>query len=238
MIAMATLTPKMNQLTPSGAWFDAPAEKTPLFFPVYRRVARALMKSLRQEIPALYFQDLSRFNKHVNAYAMLVYGGSRPFRWKQGKDMSYDVLNEKSMSDMYRFAHRNLKARLTEYHPFLAAASPHVVAQPDRYSPRRSRRILRVTRSKVRISRLVNNMLMREGELLRELIALGSGATLPPKARAKKVVRFNRRWSMLLRRFFGRNDFTPAAPRLLDAATAALVRAQAHYQEQASATAA
>lgn len=81
-------------------------------------------------------------------------------------------------------------------------------------------------------------MLMREGDLLRELIALGGSASLPPKARAKKVVKFNRKWDVLLRRFFGRNDFTAAGPKLLDAATGALVRALAHYREQASASAA
>lgn len=135
----------MTQLIPSDAWLEAPAEKTPLFFPVYRRVARALMKSLRQEIPSMYFHDLTRFNKYMNAYAMLVYSGSRPFRWKQGKDMSYDVLDETCMKDMYRFAHRNLKARLTEYHPQLVAVPPRVIAEADRYSPRRSRKILRVT---------------------------------------------------------------------------------------------
>src|SRR5580693_8216045 len=87
---------------PGPDWLAAPDERTPGFFPVFARVSIALQTLLRERVPSHYFVDSRAFGNVKTAYPMLVYRASRPFRGKMRTELSYDVLNPKTLSAFFR----------------------------------------------------------------------------------------------------------------------------------------
>jgi hypothetical protein len=93
---------------PDACWLSLPAERSAAFLPTFARISVALQAALRDHVPAVYFQDLARFRDWKSAYPMLVYQASRPFRGRVRTELTYDVLNPRSMTVFFRRAKANL----------------------------------------------------------------------------------------------------------------------------------
>ena len=208
-------------MIPDDSWFGAPDPRTWRFFPVFTEVARALHQALRDELPRLYFRDPARFANVKQAYPMLVYQSSRPSSCRTNM-FCHDVLDPVAMDTFFRMARGKLVPALDAARVAARAAGLEEASQE--YEGRESRRVLKCTRKNVTYRKPINTMLVVEAALLHELIAF-SGLCVPQQ-RARRIADFTKSWNVLLRRFCGNFDFTAAAPALLNAATAAFIKAQ------------
>lgn len=87
---------------PGSEWLAAPDERTPGFFPAFARVSVAIQARLRERVPSYYFLEPQAFGNVKTAYPMLVYRASSPFRGKMRTELTYDVLNPKTLSAFFR----------------------------------------------------------------------------------------------------------------------------------------
>jgi hypothetical protein len=204
---------------PDARWFDAPAERTPEFHPAYAQVSIALQSALRTLVPAQLLNSADGFRDTFIAYPLLVWKVSRPYRGKSKTELTYDVLNPISMAKFYRLARPELIVLLTQMHAEFAASGDAVLAAD--YAPRRITRILTLCRAHKKCRNGIAALLVGEGALLNALIPFGGA---PHASRARIVAEFQKTWRTRLTRFYASEDFTPLAPALLDAATAALDR--------------
>jgi len=222
---MRTTTNEIRLLLPDECWFDLPSEMSARFFPVFRKVGSALHAAMRNVLPAFYFREPERYADLRYALPMLTYQSSGPFQI-QARDYYYDVLNRAAMDRFFKSARRRMFTTLSDARCCVVAAqlkdTPGNEGIEDFYLPRNSKKVMRMVRLHDIYRRPLNQMLVVEGRMLEELIKLGACKNCGPKARAKKIADFNYAWGVLLRRFCGSTDFTPAAGDLLDAATKAL----------------
>lgn len=218
---------EINSLVLDPQWFDAPAPRTAEFFPVFALVSRTLQSTLREAIPMRYFQDVSRFENIEYAYPVLMYAATRPFRPEPAKGFSHDIMSSAAMDRLFRLAIGRMRRILIRVSHILQAHGMDKLA--EEYHPRRARRIIRMCRTQKRFYRPLRNMLVVEAAMLHALIELRDTRSYTPGARARKIARFAKTWNSLLRRFYGKNDFTAAGPMVLQAVTAALIKGRALY---------
>src|ERR1700730_1517930 len=126
---------------PDPSWLSLPAERSAAFLPIFARISVARQSTLRERVPPLYFQNLERFRDWKSAYPMLVYQASRPFRGRVRTELTYDVLNPRLMTILFRRAKSNLTPLLERVEVELRAGGLLEVAQ--HYSPRRAPEIIK-----------------------------------------------------------------------------------------------
>lgn len=205
---------------PGEAWLAAPDERTPGFFPAFARVSFAIQMLLRDRVPSHYFLDPQAFANVKTAYPMLVYRASAPFRGKMRTELTYDVLNPKTLSAFFRTVRpalgpvlEGVKARL------LAEGFTEVAAL---YEPSHANRILESVQKLSKSRKCLYVLIRAESGLITTLIDLAGLGSLPIKAQARRTASFEKKWRYQLRRMYPGTDFTWLAPELLEAATRAL----------------
>src|SRR5580700_2842863 len=102
LLLLTEIEPPAAFPKPGAAWLAAPDERTPGFFPAYARMSVALQILLRERVPMRYFEDLKAFANLKTAYPMLIYRASSPFRGKMRTELTYDVLNPKTLATFFR----------------------------------------------------------------------------------------------------------------------------------------
>jgi hypothetical protein len=206
---------------PGLGWLAAPDERTPGFFPAFARVSIAIQTLLRERVPAYYFVDPRAFGNVTTAYPMLVYRASRPFRGKMRTELTYDVLNPKTLATFFRTVRPglaevigNVKSRL------LAQGLTELAAL---YEPGRSNSILDSVQRLSKSRKCLYVLIRAESVLVTTLIDLAGLGNLPIKQQARRMASFEKKWRYQLRRMYPGMDFTWLAPELLETATQALV---------------
>lgn len=206
--------------TPGSGWLTAPDERTPGFFPAFARVSVAIQTLLRERVPTRYFVDSHAFGNVKTAYPMLVYRASRPFRGKMRTELSYDVLNPKTLATFFRTVRpafgevlQTVKARLQ------AEGLAELAAQ---YEPSRANSILESVQRLSKSRKCLYVLIRAESVLVTTLIDLAGLGGLPIKHQARRMASFQKKWKYQLPRMYPGTDFTWLAPELLEAATEAL----------------
>lgn len=211
--------------TPGLGWLAAPDERTPGFFPAFARVSVAIQIVLRERIPAYYFLDAQAFAAPKIAYPMLVYRSSRPFRGKMRTELTYDVLNPKTLESFFRSVRpvfgevlQTVKSRLlTENLPEIAAL----------YEPSRANTILQSVQRLSKSRKCLYVLIRAESVLITTMFDLAGLGTLPIKQQARRVASLEKKWRYQLRRMYPGTDFTWLAGELMEAATEALAETDA-----------
>src|SRR5579883_353256 len=212
--------PASNFPRPDDTWLSAPQERSGDFFPAFARISVALQKTLRDRVPALYFENLQRYRDTHRAYPMLVYRASRPFRARMRTELNYDVLNPAALVRIFRSAKQFLPELLAQTEPLLAAAGLNEITRY--YQPKRAHNIIDAVQRLSKSRRCLYVLIRSESVLMNALIELGGLGTLRPKHQAKRIAAFEKRWTFQLRRLYPGADFLSLAPGLLHAATSAL----------------
>lgn len=207
--------------TPGPEWLLAPDERTPEFFPAFARVSLAIQRLLRQRIPLHYFLDSQAFANVKTAYPMLVYRASPPFRGKMRTELTYDVLNPKTMSAFFRGVRPNLPAVIEAAKVRLMSEALIEVA--SQYEPLRSNQILESVQRLSKSRKCLYVLIRAESVLITSLIDLAGLGTLPTRQQARRMAYFEKKWRYQLRRMYPGADFTWLAPELLEVATRALI---------------
>ena len=218
---MQAIIPKVSWPVPDPCWLSIPAERSAAFLPTFARISVALQSTLRERVPALYFQNLERFSDWKSAYPMLVYQASRPFRGRVRTELTYDVLNPRLMAILFRRAKGNLAPLLEQTEAVLRAEGQAGVAA--HYS---SKRTLEIIQSVQRLStprRYLYRLVRCESALVDAVVDLSALGTLAAREQAKRLKGFRKKWQFQLRRLYPGSDFSTLAPALLDAATGALL---------------
>lgn len=216
---------------PGPSWLAAPDERTPGFFPAFARVSVAIQTLLRERVPTYYFVDSRAFFNVKTAYPMLVYRASRPFRGKMRTELTYDVLNPKTLATFFRTVRPALgevvgaaKFRLqTEGLSELAAL----------YEPSRSNSILDSVQRLSKSRKCLYVLIRAESVLVTTLIDLAGLGNLPVRQQARRMASFEKKWRYQLRRMYPATDFTWLASELLEIATAALTQTYEPVEPQA-----
>ena len=206
--------------TPGPGWLAAPDERTPGFFPAFARVSVAVQTVLRERIPAYYFLDSQAFANPRIAYPMLVYRASSPFRGKMRTELTYDVLNPKTLASFFRtvrpvFADvlQTVKSRL------LAENLPEIAAL---YEPHRANAILESVQRLSKSRKCLYVLIRAESVLITTMFDLAGLGDLPIKQQARRIASFEKKWRYQLRRMYPGTDYTWLAGELMEAATEAL----------------
>jgi hypothetical protein len=206
---------------PGPGWLAAPDERTPEFFPAFARVSLAVQALLRQRVPDHYFVDSQAYSNAKAAYPMLVYRASQPFRGKMRTELTYDVLNPKTVAAFFRSVRpgfpgvlESTKARL------MAEGSPDLAA---RYEPNRANSILESVQRLSKSRKCLYVLIRAESGLITTLIDLAGLGNLPIRQQARRMAAFEKKWRYQLRRMYPATDFVWLAAELLEAATAALI---------------
>jgi hypothetical protein len=207
---------------PGPGWLAAPDERTPSFFPAFARVSVAIQTLLRDRIPTHYFANSQAFGQVKTAYPMLVYRASRPFRGKMRTELSYDVLNPKTLATFFR----TVRPALGEV---VQAAKSRLLAEgltefAALYEPSRSNSILDSVQRLSKSRKCLYVLIRAESVLVTTLIDLAGLGGLPIKQQARRMDSFEKKWRYQLRRMYPATDFTWLAAELLEAATEALTQ--------------
>ena len=210
---------------PGPEWLQAPDERTPEFFPAFARVSIAIQTVLRERVPSYYFLESQAFANVKTAYPMLVYRASSPFRGKMRTELTYDVLNPKTLSAFFRTVRpalgpilEGVKARL------LAEGLADLAAL---YEPHRVNSILESAQKLSKSRKCLYVLIRAEGVLITTLIDLAGLGNLPFRQQARRVASFEKKWRYQLRRMYAGTDYTWLAGELLETATRALAEARA-----------
>jgi hypothetical protein len=205
---------------PGPGWLAAPDERTPGFFPAFARVSVAIQTLLRERLPVHYFADSQTFGNIKTAYPMLVYRASRPFRGKMRTELSYDVLNPKTLATFFRSVRPALPEVVEAAKSRLLAKGLHEFAKL--YEPSRANSILDSVQRLSKSRKCLYVLIRAESVLVTTSIDLAGLGSLPIKQQAKRMASFEKKWRYQLRRMYPGTDFTWLAPELLAAATQAL----------------
>jgi hypothetical protein len=211
---------KVDFPKPGLAWLAAPDERAPAFFPAFARVSAAIQSILRERIPAQYFLDSQRFSDLKTAYPMLAYQASRPFRGKMRTELTYDVLNPKTIAAFFRTVRPVFGDVLGAAQARLRSEGLLVLAAP--YEPSRSSSILESVQRLSKSRKCLYVLIRAEGVLVNTLVELAGLGSLSYRQQARRKASFEKRWRFQLRRMYPGTDFTWLASELLDAATKAL----------------
>jgi hypothetical protein len=210
---------------PGPAWLEAPDERTREFFPAFARVSVAIQTLLRERVPTSYFLDSQAFGNVKTAYPMLVYRASRPFRGKMRTELTYDVLNPKTLATFFRTVRpvfpevvQAVKSRLQAEQMGERAAL---------YEPHRANSILDSVQRLSKSRKCLYVLIRAESVLVTTLIDLAGLGNLSIKQQVRRMASFEKKWRYQLRRMYPGTDFTWLAPELLEAATQALAETEA-----------
>jgi hypothetical protein len=206
--------------TPGSGWLAAPDERTPGFFPAFARVSVAIQTLLRERVPTRYFVDSRAFGNVKTAYPMLVYRASRPFRGKMRTELSYDVLNPKTLATFFRTVRPAFGEVLQTVKSRLQAEGLAELAV--QYEPSRANSILETVQRLSKSRKCLYVLIRAESVLVTTLIDLAGLGNLPIKQQARRMASFQKKWKYQLPRMYPGSDFTWLAPELLEAATQAL----------------
>ena len=201
-------------------WFEAPPERTPLFFPTYTRISVALQAELRSALPALYLADLERFRTTRTVYPLLVYAASRPFPGQPRTDFTYDILNPALMRRFYFSVRQSLPRLLNEVSARLRANGMSEVAR--HYRPDRSRELIATVDRLKLCRRRLESLLVAETWMINDLIGFAGSGALAPRARARIAAKIGKQWLSRLRCLWAGQSFTMLGPELVAAVTGAL----------------
>ncbi len=191
-----------------------PAERSGKFLPAFVKISLALQSTLREHVPAIYFDRSQRFADVKTAYPMLVYQASRPFRGKVRTELIYDVLNPRSLTILFRRARAGLVPLLERVDAELRSQGRTVLA--DKYVPRHAVQIIESVQ-RLSVSRRCLYLLVRaEGALLDALIELTGFGSYSASEQSKRWAAFGKRWNFQLRHLYPGADFRPLAPVLLE----------------------
>jgi hypothetical protein len=215
-----------------ACWLEAPAERSPAFFPVFTRVSDAVQSALREQVPGRYFADLENFGNTKTAYPMLLYQASRPFHGKMRTDLTYDVLNPKTLARLFRTLKLTLPELLDSVDARLHAAGRSDFAA--KYARRKAPNIVESVQHLSKSRKCLYMLIRAEAVLVNALVELGGLGGLTAKEQARRVASFEKKWSFQLRRLYPGTDFTWLAPVLLDAATQALLAFQSSQSSEPS----
>lgn len=204
-----------------ASWLRAPDERSPAFFPVFARVSVAIQKTLREKVPASYFADVENFLNTKTAYPMLVYQASLPFHGKLRTELTYDVLNPKTLAALFRTVKVGLPELLVNVEERLRAASLDVLA--SRYAPKRAAEIVHSVQRLSKSRKCLYILIRSEAVLVNGLLELGGLGGLGAKEQARRAASFEKKWNFQLRRLYPGTDFSWLAPELLNVATETLL---------------
>jgi hypothetical protein len=214
---------------PGPAWLAAPDERTPGFFPAFARVSVAIQTLLRGRVPSHYFVDPRAFSQVKTAYPMLVYRASRPFRGKMRTELTYDVLNPKTLATFFRTVRPAFGEVLEAVKARLHAEGLAELAAL--YEPSRANSILESVQRLSKSRKCLYILIRAESGLVTTLIDLAGLGNLPLRQQARRVASFEKKWRYQLRRMYPATDFTWLATELLEAATLALAQPDAILDE-------
>jgi hypothetical protein len=205
---------------PGLGWLAAPDERTPRFFPVFARVSEAIQTLLRERVPSHYFVDPRAFTNVRTAYPMLVYQASRPFRGKMRTELTYDVLNPKTLAAFFRTVRPALAEVLEVVKGRLLAEGLTELAAL--YEPSHANAILESVQRLSKSRRCLHVLIRAESGLVTTLIDLAGLGNLAVKQQARRMASFEKKWRYQLRRMYPGIDLTWLAGELLETATRAL----------------
>lgn len=204
-----------------ASWLRAPDERSPAFFPVFARVSVAVQKALRERVPASYFANLENFLNTKTAYPMVIYQASQPFHGKLRAELTYDVLNPKTLAALFRTVKVGLPELLVNVEERLRTASLDMLA--SRYAPKRASEIVQSVQRLSKSRRCLYILIRAEALLVNALLELGGLGDLGAKEQARKTASFEKKWNFQLRRLYPGTDFSWLAPDLLNVATETLL---------------
>ena len=218
---MQAIIPGVICPEPDARWRALPAERSAAFLPTFARISVALQSTLRERVPAICFPNLESFRDWKSAYPMLVYQASRPFRGRVRTELTYDVLNPRLMSILFRRAKGNLAPLLERVESKLRAGGCADIAA--HYSSKRAQEIIQSVHRLSASRRCLYRLVRSESALVDALVGLSGLGTLSAREQAKRLVAFRKKWRFQLRRLYPGLDFSALAPALLEAVTQALL---------------
>ncbi len=221
MLDGGSYTPGVTYAELEACLLALPAERSGAFLPTFARISVAVQSAMRERVPALYFSKPARFREWKTAYPMLVYQASRPFRGRVRTELTYDVLNPRSMAVLFRRAAANLSLVLHRAEAEMEAAGVSDVG--DRYLPKRAGEIIQAVQRLSGSRRCLYLLVRGESALIDALIELTSLGSASGRERAKRLAAFQKKWQFQLRRLYPGQDFSPLAPAILETATQALL---------------
>ena len=216
-IATDALVPK-----PGLCWLEAPEERSPTFLLAFARVSFAIQTALRSRVPEAYFDDIRGFEDSKRAFPMLVYHASQPFRCRIRTDLTYDVLNPRTINSLLRTAKLGLPDLLARVENRLNLAG----WSEEAIKPYRSRKAPDMIESVQGLAKSRKNLYLlvrAEGVLMDALIELGGLGLATPKQQSRKIASFQKKWAFQLRRLYPGMDFLWLAPILRNAASDGLM---------------
>jgi hypothetical protein len=219
---MQEILSRLDFPKPDARWLAAPGERSPAFFPAFARISEAIQMVLRQRIPSHYFQDLQSFRNVKTAYPMLVYQSSRPFRGKMRSELTYDVLNPKTLAAFFRTVRPAFPGTLESVKARLQFEGLHRLAA--QYEPTRANSILQSVQNWSKSRKCLYVLIRAESVLVNTLLELAGLGSLPPRQQARRIASFEKKWRFQLRRMYPGTNFTWLATDLLEAATLALAQ--------------
>lgn len=205
-------------------WFSAPPQRVAKFYTTYSAVSVAVQTALRRLIPEFYFADLERYSDLKTAYPMLVYSATKPFRSQSRTDYTYDLLNDRAISAMYRATSSRLAPILAQVQDRLAKAGMRDVLAS--YDERKARHIVRYVQQLRICEGKLLGLLATDAGLVNDLMMFSGAAAFVPKKQARLLQDFEHSWLQRFRRIYGSRDFTPVANTILAEATATLASAR------------
>jgi hypothetical protein len=215
---------------PGPEWLTAPDERTPRFFPAFARISVAVQSVLRERVPAFYFADPRAFDNIKIAYPMLVYQASQPFRGKMRTELTYDVLNPKTVASFFRSVRPALPGVLAGAKACLQTERSAELA--ELYDPGLANKIIESVQTLSKSRRCLYVLIRAESSLITTLIDLAGLGALPIRQQARRAGLFQKKWRYQLRRMYPGIDFTWLAPELLESATQALLQTSAAVEEE------
>ena len=177
-------------------WLGLPPERDPESFRIWRRVAVAMQRWIREQVAEEYFQDLERLANRRYAYPMVVYQACRPCFGKSRNELIYDLRDypwcDDTLRQAWKMLGRPMERCLEVYERRLERAGRLDLS--FRYAPALHEDILlTVKRKPTRFA----DMLARESRLLTDLIDMGTQRTV------ESVNRFARTLDRTLRKMHG-----------------------------------
>ncbi len=197
-------------------WRSAPPERAAAFSTVFGAVSQAIQRTLRAELPALYFDSLDRYENPRRALPLVVYACSSPSPLYHGREFTYDVLNPRMMSGFWWSARNVLAAELLRIEQSLLAEGRTETARY--YAPRHYRKIIALLR---RRKEAIDRLVSAETSLVNDLINFAIAIRQARRPLAAHL-RLMGSWEFALRRIYPGLDASHLASRLFHAATLTL----------------
>jgi len=210
---------------PDAQWLSAPAECKTDFLPAFSAISRAVQVALRESLPRAYFQRLEEFGDRQRANAILLFQATPPFRAKVRTDLTYDVLNPRTLEILARRARPGLTRSLTAVEAKLRSAGQIELA--SQYAPWRVSEILVSVQRLARSRRSLLSLIRGEGMLVNALVQLGGAPNISARKQKARMASFCKKWNSQFRGMCIGKDLSSLAPLILNAATEALASFQA-----------